>query len=86
MSFGGTETHDHHILIIANKAGVEVRYSRCPLNLSSREIFEYYNDQVNTDLQGYLLVQVIEDLAHVHPKVINWTGEYFPNGSDAHMP
>lgn len=85
QGYGGTETHDHHVLLLGTKAGVVVRYSRCPVGLSAEEVWDYYCRQVRVTLSSHILFYVVEDLGHIHPKVI-YEGKTFDNGLGAHMP
>lgn len=89
MSFGGTETHDHHVLIMGHILGIDVKYSRCPKGLEPLAIWDYYSSQILDAFgEGYILFHVIDDLDHVHPRVLGGKRvlEYHDNNLDAHMP
>lgn len=88
QGYGGTETHDHHLLFIASDgapAGYMARYSRCPRFLAQDEQWLYYRRQVAAEFPRATLLAVIDDLDHVHPQVVVAPGLALNAGLDAHM-
>jgi len=87
-SYGDTKKWDHHILLIRRSSydpQMDIKYSRCPRDLTPKEIWEYYKKQVKEAFPWASLIYLVEDLDHVHPMVMHH-GMTLPNGLDAHMP
>lgn len=78
--------YDHVVLILQYPSGtLEARYSRCLPDLPLHFRFDYFQKQARETLgeEQPVLVAVIDDPMHEHPRVISQHGLH---PTDLHMP